>query len=121
MLPISYCLGGLTLLPYKIDYNLPRTNNNYFRPIACFSKKINFVWGNHLFCRFQLSDENFESANKNSIKDLKVLFSQQIRKHYKTLDTSLIYSPMSPPCLNFVHVGILIKLLYNQNLRYTGE
>ena len=56
---------------------------------------------NYPFCRLQLGVETFEiqlfePINYNSLKSAKLL-SQQIRRYYKTLGTSVIKSPICPP------------------------
>ncbi len=63
---------------------------------------------NHWLKRFntQLSKQ----TNKNSINSPKLL-SQQIRKkYYKTLGTSVINSPMSPPSLDLLMFVVIIYL-----------
>ena len=68
------------------------------------------------FCRLQLIVQTFghsinKPANQNSIKIPKLL-GQRIRKHYKTLGTSVINSPMSPASLD----NTLCKIIVNKSL-----
>ena len=62
----------------------------------CTSKMKNT---NYPFFRFKLLVEKFEPTNPNSWKVPKIVKPTNKKHVYKTLDTSVIYRPMSPPPL----------------------
>ena len=75
---------------------------------------------NYFFCRLKLVVERFEHSNKpnnqNSIKGLKVVKPTNKKRYCKTLETSLINSPMFPPSL---HKNAIIEnvLIINRSLK----
>ena len=51
----------------------------------------------------RLDTTSFELTNQNSVKVPKVFLSQRIQKRvYKTLDTTVITSPLSPPSPRYI-------------------